>query len=343
MSIKTQLSRSRLIEILDACQRLKVGVIGDFTLDAYWYVDMNRAQISRETPLFARPVVRETYSPGGAANVAWNLADLGTAGVHALTVLGLDWRGSLFRKALEDIGVSLDYTVFHEPWNTPLYGKVVLMNREIMQEDPRIDFVNTSALPVEAEEALLANLRTAAPGLDALVVADYQAFGVFSPKLRAALNDLAQGLPMLCCVADSREQIGSFPAMILKPNETEAARLLFPEKPVESVSEADLHRGCLDLQTHIGKPLFVTQGERGCLVFEAGKMIHLPAIQVPPPIDPVGAGDTFIASLSASLAAGAAPQEAGSLANLAAAVTVRMLHMTGTATPQAILDQYDGI
>jgi bifunctional ADP-heptose synthase (sugar kinase/adenylyltransferase) len=62
----------------------------------YWYADMTRAQLSREAPLFNRPVVAETYSPGGAANVAWNLADLGVGEVHAITVLGADWRGSIF-------------------------------------------------------------------------------------------------------------------------------------------------------------------------------------------------------------------------------------------------------
>jgi len=343
MGIKTLLTRQRLVEILQACRQVKVGVIGDFTLDAYWYVDMTRAEISRETPLFARPVVRETYSPGGAANVAWNLADLGVAEVHALTVLGDDWRGSLFRQVLEKVGVSLQYTRIEPEWTTPLYGKVVLMNQSIMQEDPRLDFVNTGSLPAAAEEGLLANLTAAVPGLDALVVADYQACGVFSPRLRTALSDLAQVQPRLCCVADSRDQIGSFHSMILKPNETEAARLLFPDKEVLSITPAEFDRGCLDLHTRTGKPLFVTQGERGCLLYEAGKKIHLPAVQVPPPIDPVGAGDTFIASLAASLAAGAEPHEAGCIANLAAAVTVRMLHMTGTASQQAILSQYEAL
>ena len=71
------------------------GCCGDFVLDGYWYADMTRAQLSRETPLYNRPVVAETYSPGGAANVAWNLADLGVGEVHAISVLGKDWRGSL--------------------------------------------------------------------------------------------------------------------------------------------------------------------------------------------------------------------------------------------------------
>ena len=48
---------------------LRVGVVGDFTLDGYWFADMTRSALSRETPLFPRPVVREHYSCGGAANV----------------------------------------------------------------------------------------------------------------------------------------------------------------------------------------------------------------------------------------------------------------------------------
>ena len=74
--MKTLLSRSRLLEILAEIHNLRVGVVGDFALDGYWHVDMTKAQISRETPLFNRPVVAESYSPGGAANVAWNLAAL---------------------------------------------------------------------------------------------------------------------------------------------------------------------------------------------------------------------------------------------------------------------------
>ena len=341
--MKTHLSRARLIEILDACQQIKVGVVGDFTLDAYWYADMNRAQISRETPLYARPIVRETYSPGGAANVAWNLADLGTAEVHAFTVLGNDWRGSLFRDVLEKIGVSLEHTIFYDGWSTPLYGKVVLMNQDIYQEDPRIDFVNIEPLPAQAEKDLMTHLGEAASGLDALIVADYQVNGVFGSQMRSAVNELAQKYPKLLCVADSREQIESFSAMILKPNETEAANLFYPETSPEHVREDDLKRGGLKLHRQTGKPLYITQGARGCLLIDQDKVIQLPAVQVPAPIDPVGAGDTFISSLAASLAAGAVPAEAGTIANLAAAVTVRMLHMTGTASPQAILDQYDAV
>jgi sugar/nucleoside kinase (ribokinase family) len=61
---------------------------------------------------------------------------------------------------------------------------------------------------------------------------------------------------------------------------------------------------------------------------------------VRPPLDIVGAGDAFLAWLAAGLSAGAAPAEAGALANLAAAVTVEKLNQTGTASPDEILARY---
>jgi len=341
--MKNRLSASRLQEILAACRDLKVGVVGDFTLDAYWYADMTRAELSRETPLYARPVVRETYSPGGAANVAWNLADLGTAEVHALTVLGDDWRGDLFRDVLERAGVSLEHTVFDPGWSTPLYGKVVLTNGTLSQEDPRIDFVNTAPLPESAAAALRASVQAAVRDLDAVVVADYQANGVLDADTRRALNDLARARPAMTWVADSRAQIGVFQGMTLKPNEIEAARLFFSDQPFAAVSEAELQAGALALEARTGKPVVITRGERGCWVCDQGEVTTVPAVKVPPPIDPVGAGDTFVACLACCLAVGSSSWEAASIATLAAAVTVRMLNITGTASPEAILAQYDSL
>jgi bifunctional ADP-heptose synthase (sugar kinase/adenylyltransferase) len=143
----TLLSKNRLVGLLTAAQKLRVGVIGDFTLDGYWYADMTRSVLSRETPLYPRPVVRETYSCGGAANVAWNLADLGVAKVLALTVLGQDWRGDLLRHVLSEARVDLERTLTWPEWSTPFYGKVMLTGVGTRQEDARLDFINTHALP----------------------------------------------------------------------------------------------------------------------------------------------------------------------------------------------------
>ena len=73
------LERARLETILEQIHHRRVGVVGDFVLDGYWYADMTRSHLSRETPHFPRPVVRESYGPGAGANVAQNLRALGVA------------------------------------------------------------------------------------------------------------------------------------------------------------------------------------------------------------------------------------------------------------------------
>jgi bifunctional ADP-heptose synthase (sugar kinase/adenylyltransferase) len=75
-------------------------VIGDLALDAYWYVDMTRSLLSRETPHFPRPIMREVFSGGAGANVAHNLTRLGVSEVTAFSVLGDDWRGVIMARVL---------------------------------------------------------------------------------------------------------------------------------------------------------------------------------------------------------------------------------------------------
>jgi bifunctional ADP-heptose synthase (sugar kinase/adenylyltransferase) len=117
--MKPGLERTQLAAILEQIRRLRVGVCGDFVLDGYWYADMTRAQLSREAPLYNRPVIAETYSPGGAANVAWNLADLGVGEVYAISVLGKDWRAGLLRDIFQGLGIRSDYLLERPGWKTP--------------------------------------------------------------------------------------------------------------------------------------------------------------------------------------------------------------------------------
>ncbi len=335
------LTRTRAKSILENFPNLKTGIIGDFNLDAYWYADMTRSHLSRETPLHPRPVIRETYTPGGAANVAWNLATLGVGKVFAFSIFGADWRGELLRNALEAAGVDLSLCVTAPDRITPMYGKVILTAHETQQEDPRLDFVNPASIDISLQEKLMEKLFQALPDLDTLVIADYLAEGIFTPRIRAGIDEIARQSARLVCVADSREHIGDFPHLVVKPNQMEAAHLLYPSLPAKDVSVEMLARASLEHANASHKPIYITLGTAGCLVAHEGECAHLPAVRLPPPIDPVGAGDAFLACLAASLAGGASPQEAGALANLAAGVTIRKLLVTGTASPQEVLDLWD--
>jgi rfaE bifunctional protein kinase chain/domain len=335
------LERARLETILEQIHHRRVGVVGDFVLDGYWYADMTRAQLSREAPLFNRPVVTETYSPGGAANVAWNLADLGVGEVHAISILGADWRGSLLRDIFQRLGVRCEALLERPAWKTPFYGKVILTGWDTRQEDARLDMINPQPLEAADEDLLTEALRQAVPALDALIIADYIPQGVVTRRVRAALLELAERYPQVVFLADSRERIAHFKSLVIKPNAIEASQLFFPERPPAEGSLEALEKAALELNARTKKPVYITLGDQGCLLCEMPHAVRLPAVSVAPPLDPVGAGDTFLASLGAGLAAGATTQEAGCLANLAAAVTIQKIGMTGTASPHEILALYE--
>ncbi|MGQ9502018.1 MAG: bifunctional heptose 7-phosphate kinase/heptose 1-phosphate adenyltransferase [Anaerolineae bacterium] len=336
------LSRTRLQEILKAIRNVRIGIVGDFTLDGYWYVDMVRAQLSREAPLYNRPVVRETYSAGGCANVAVNVAALQPREAWAFTVLGEDWRGLLLRQVLSAAGLRLEATLTCATnWVTPFYGKVILMGYDTQQEDARVDFINTYPLPDTTLDAMLEQITSLLPTLDAIIIADYQPVGVVPERMVRALNQMAEAHPQVIFAADSRTNIAQFQGMVIKPNSVEATQMWFPGRRPDEVTEQQLTEAGLRAQANTGRPVYITCGERGALLCAAEGYAHIPAMPVAPPIDTVGAGDTFLAALTTALAAGATPWEAGWLASLAAAVTIRKLHTTGTATPEEIMAVYD--
>jgi rfaE bifunctional protein kinase chain/domain len=345
MRIKTNLvehlSKERLGMVLDSLADRKIGVVGDLGLDAYWYADMTRSFLSRETPRFARPVVREEYSPGAGANVADNLQALGVGQVVVLSVLGDDWREGILRREMETRGIVVEQLIVSPQRSTTTFIKPVLMGYDSQQEDARVDFENAEPLPPELEEALIDRISSSLPGLDVILVADQlDVNGVVTDRVREALNRLATDQPDKLFVADSRQRIGLFRNMVLKPNWVEATVAIRSDQDPRALSRRELATISKRLSQLSNRPTFVTLSEGGVLVCAEGSCRQVPIPPVRPPLDPVGAGDAFIAALAAALAAGATPWEAGAMANLAAAVTVEKLNETGTASPDEILERY---
>ncbi len=312
---------------------LRVGMLGDFCLDVYWHADMRKSQLSRETPHFPLPVVRERMQPGGAGNVACNLAALQPAKVTALSVLGQDWRGAELMRLLSEAGI--DTGLLWQTKNRVTNGYIKPMRKgitDIVYEDPRLDFENHEALSREGEELLLEALRRVAPGLDVLCVCDQMAFGCVTEKVRQEICRLgAQGLPVF---VDSRDRIGLYSQVIVKPNEVELCRTMGEALNLEEDALAAMAR---QLQAKSGRPMMVTLGERGCLVLEDGEVSKVRAYPVKPPVDICGAGDTFMAAAALFYGAGASLREAAEYATYSASLTVQKLHMTGTTTREELV------
>ncbi len=186
-------------------------------------------------------------------------------------------------------------------------------------------------------------MASAVGQLDALVVADQlEVNGVVTDRVREALIAMAQEHRPTVFVVDSPPAHCGLPRrMVLEPNWVEATRALDPQGKPRSDTP------CLDevgvvaraLSEQARRPVCVTLGGAGAFVWDGGP-VFVPAAPVRPPLDPVGAGDAFVAALATGLGCGATPREAAAFANLAAAVTVEKLGETGTATPDEIRARY---
>ena len=307
--------------------RGRVGVIGDFCLDVYWHADMTKSELSRETPHFPLPIVQERLSPGGAGNVVMNVLALEPRAVYAVGVFGKDWRGTALKGLLRDAGADVSGVVTDAARVTNTYVKPLRKGfaENVVYEDPRLDFTNYDPLGKGTEKKILASLERLAKKIDVLCVCDQMPFGCITPAVREKI--VALGRSGLTVVVDSRDRIGLYTDVIVKPNEIEAARVFKGEMAETAYGEL-----ALALEGRTGRPAIVTAGERGCYVSEGGKVMHVKACKVTGEIDFCGAGDTFLSGLAVSTAAGYALADAARIACCCSAVTIKKLKTTGTAS-----------
>ena len=316
----------------------RIGVVGDFCLDVYWHADMTKSELSRETPHFPLPIVQERLSPGGAGNVVMNVLALEPKAVHAVGVFGDDWRGVALKGLLKKAGADVSGVVTDSTRVTNTYVKPLRKGfaENVVYEDPRLDFTNYDPLGKATERKLIAALEKLAKKVDVLCVCDQMPFGCVTPAVREKIVSL--GKKGLTVIVDSRDRIGLYTDVIVKPNEIESARAFkgeIPETAFEKLAAA--------LEKRTGRPAIVTAGERGCYVSEKGKVVHVKACKVTGEIDFCGAGDTFLSGLAVSTAAGFKLSVAATIACCCSAVTIKKLKTTGTANRRELegaLDEY---
>jgi len=337
------MTEHRLSKLLEGLKNVRAAILGDVCLDAYWYADMRRSELSRETPHYNRPVYRETYSGGALANVASNLTSLGVGRITIFTILGRDWRGEILKGILEDQNVDTSKIIFSDNRLTPMFLKPMLEGYQSTQEAPRYDFLTDHAPDSDSTERLVRSLREVLEEFDCVLLGDQVPDGIITPELIESLAALARREERVFFSADSRYRIGLFRHMVWKPNDIEAAKAL----GATSIScgegdrrEAAWQEAVRNLLNMGARMVFMTLGEEGCMATDGGQAVHVPGFKVPPPLDFVGAGDAFHAAIAASLAAGSTAEEAALLGNLAASVTVAKVGTTGTAGPEEILSRY---
>lgn len=334
------MTRERLEELLDRIPTMRIAVLGDFFLDRYLVIDPALAERSIETGLEARQVVDVRCSPGAAGTVTSNLAALGVRSLEAIGVIGDDGEGYELVRGLRRTGVDTAPLAHAAARFTPTYTKPMLRTASGEREMERLDTKNRAPLDADLEERLAAAVaqRVAERRVDAIVVMDQveeRNCGAVTDRVRAVLADLGRRVPGVLIFADSRRRIGEYRNAVTKPNHHEAARALGRHPSTAETPEGAGACG-RPLATLCGRPVFVTMGAAGIMVCDAERATRVPSVPVPDPIDIVGAGDSATAGIVCGLCAGATPEEAALLGNLCAAVTIRKLGTTGTASPDEV-------
>jgi rfaE bifunctional protein kinase chain/domain len=321
--------------LLESIRRIKAAVVGDFCLDAYWFIDESGSETSVETGLSTRPVQTQRYSLGGAGNVANNLKALGAAEVRAYGVTGEDPFGRTMRRLMEEAGIDTrSLLVQSGGWQTHVYVKPTKDGRE----ESRIDFGNFNRLQRETEDRLIARLDRDIGAVDIVIINQQALAGIHTERFRRALNGLIRKHPRRIFIADTRRYSGAYKGALSQLNDYEASSLCGRERRRgDLVLPEEARRAGGELFRRRRKPVFITRGERGCLVADGTGIHEIPGLLVISRIDAVGAGDSMLAGISAGLAAGRSNVEAAILGTFTAGVTIQKVFQTGTASPAEIL------
>ena len=250
-------------------------------------------------------------------------------------MFGADWRGAALKDLLKRGGADVSGVVTDPGRVTNTYIKPLRKGYadNVVYEDPRLDFTNYGPLAAATEAKLLKALDAVAKKVDVLCVCDQMPFGCITEAVRDRICELGEA--GLCVIVDSRDRIGLYSNVIVKPNEIEASRV-FKGK----VKATDFEALVQYLAARTGRPAIVTVGEKGCYVSENMHVTHVPACKVTGEIDFCGAGDTFLSCLACATAAGFPLVDAATLACAASAVTIKKLRTTGTASRDELCAQF---
>ena len=205
-------------------------------------------------------------------------------------------------------------------------------------EEARIDFGMNNFRKAPNEEQVLATLAHLAESHQVLIINQQVPGSMDNERFREQLNDLI-GHTDARILVDSRHYSHSFQQVHFKINSFELAQLF--GKHLRHLSEGDLEALAFRLFEKTQQPVFLTHGPKGIWVINNQGLRRIPGIELEGKIDPVGAGDTVVGTLALCLAAGASEYQAAYLANIAAAITVKKLFQTGTASQSEIREHFD--
>jgi D-beta-D-heptose 7-phosphate kinase / D-beta-D-heptose 1-phosphate adenosyltransferase len=306
---------------INAWESLTVLVIGDAMLDCYWRGTSDR--LCQEAPVPVVAVTQRQEFPGGAANVAANVANLGAATL-LLSVVGNDEAGDRLRDLLRHQGVS-HKTLLANSMRTTLLKQRVMADSHLLV---RFDSGTTDSLPPKLEKQVIDQLRTVFPDCDAVIISDY-GYGVLTPRIIQVLAELHHQYQRTLIVDAKQLQAYRLVApTAVKPNYRETLELLnLPKQRQHRAEQIAPHRDRLLEQTGANL-VAVTLDTEGALWMQRDRPTMLTPASPAPMHQTSGAGDTFVSALGLALASGAPIEASATLTAAATAVAVTQIGTT---------------
>ncbi|MBL9118271.1 MAG: D-glycero-beta-D-manno-heptose-7-phosphate kinase [Verrucomicrobiaceae bacterium] len=300
----------------------RILVVGDVMLDHFVWGNVRR--ISPEAPVPVVEVVRETLFPGGAANVARNLAEFTQHGL-ILGRVGADSDAQKLTELMKEEGVGTELLLIHP--TLPTISKTRIAARQ--QQIVRVDREVIQKLGADELDEVERRVREKLPEIDAIIIEDYGK-GFVTQELVDTLVRLASSAGKLLTVDPSpRNPLQWKGASLVKPNRLEAFAAAGMEDTGKDGQLKEVGKRLLD-KWQVPNVL-VTLGEQGMMIFDKDSPEtphHLPT-RAREVYDVSGAGDTAIALLTLALSSGMSLHDAAEVANHASGIVVGKL---GTAT-----------
>lgn len=323
------MDNARLQQLIERLGAGRILVAGDLMLDEFIWGRVSR--ISPEAPVPVVEVTSESYYPGGAANVARNVRELGAA-TRVAGIAGDDPAGGRLLEWLDAAGIDTGGVLRDPSFSTTVKTRIIASHQQVT----RVDRERHATLSAAQTEFVLARLEQAIDNVDAVIVADYGKGFLTQPLADRIGRKVRAAGKILAVDPHPHTSLVWQEATVIKPNRREAfleSGIMAGAPVLPPLEDQSLLAACKRLQ-ELWRPksLLITLGAQGMLLFEGDAPVrHLPA-HAKDVFDVSGAGDTAIAVLALALAAGATPGEAAELANHASAIVVGKL---GTATVTA--------
>lgn len=301
-------------------KKTKIGVIGDVMLDRYILGEVKRISPEASVPVFT--VEKEFFAPGGAANVAANIAALGGK-VFVAGVVGKDEAGNVLIKQLKVRKIDTTGIVKIANGLTTQKTRIVTRSQQLI----RIDKENNSGIAAGIEKKLTNFISKNIKNWDGLIISDY-AKGVVGKKIVQSAINLAKRHKKPV-IGDAKPKNARYfkNISVLAPNHKEAA---------EMAGTNDIKRAGRIIRKKLNCSVLITQGPQGMTIFEKDKIESFSS-KAKEVFDVVGAGDTVTAVLALCLASGFDLRTAAIVANHAAGIVVGKKG-TSTVSPKELVD-----